>query len=99
MEKEHLVEILIKLKNAYPLFYHNRSDGNLSPVAQVWFEHLGGYEDELIDKAVFLMIAKETEVPTIALVNRHIPEAKRELQRERDLANEELQARIRALSK
>lgn len=99
MTKEETVAVLRKLNLAYPLFYSNKKAEDLVPVAKVWHEYLGMHDAKLINKAVDIMIVSETEVPTIALVCKYIPEGKARLKYEAELADPVLQETLRRFSK
>lgn len=72
MDKKQTYDILGVLKAAYPLFYHNANQDFMKKVTEVWHSHFGAYPYEVVERAVNLMVSKETQIPTIALLKTYI---------------------------
>lgn len=85
MRRDETVKVLLTLQRAYPLFYSNKTQKDVSAIAELWHKHIGCFEFEVIDKAVEMMINAETSVPTIALLRKYIPYAEEEIKRERSI--------------
>lgn len=74
MTKKDTYGLLNTIKAAYPLFYSNTPKSAMDNVVNVWHEVIGRHDYGVAQRAISRMIQRETQIPTIAMVQTYIRE-------------------------